>query len=155
MLRSKAIKKLLERVTVVNSRLRKGLAKSSGRKVVLYNGSEVTLLHELLHLALRHQKRAKWWPLTVRNIATDLVVNTLLRELGYELPKQAIVPEMFGLTRKFALEFSVEELCTLLSIKSRRDSEVVLLARYLKRKGIRCRDLEVLLRIDNHGRVWR
>jgi len=80
---------------------------------------EFVLLHELLHVALRHPWRALKYPPLVVNLAADALVNALLSDIKVcgkllEFPEGVVLPETLGLSRKEVLQRSLEELCELL-----------------------------------------
>ena len=54
---------------------------------------EGAITHELLHLALLHLIRAGERDKNGWNIATDLVINTLLRSNGFSLPEGVLMPD--------------------------------------------------------------
>jgi predicted metal-dependent peptidase len=50
------------------------------------------LCHEVKHCVLRHPQRLKGRDMNMANIAMDAVVNDMLKENGFKLPKECIIP---------------------------------------------------------------
>lgn len=61
---------------------------------------DAVLLHETMHCALIHFKRLETRHPEIFNIATDIVVNNILVNEGFHLPKDVIVPQ----NNEFTLE---------------------------------------------------
>jgi predicted metal-dependent peptidase len=57
---------------------------------------EGCLLHEILHLALRHLIRCGTRDKEIFNISADLCVNWLVNKNDYYLPKGALLPDREG-----------------------------------------------------------
>jgi len=57
---------------------------------------EGTLVHEIMHLILKHTERRRTRSKMKWNIATDLVINSMLRDWGFELPDGILTEEEYS-----------------------------------------------------------
>jgi len=57
---------------------------------------EGTLVHELMHLILKHTERRRTRFKMKWNIATDLVINSMVTDLGFELPDGTLTEEEYS-----------------------------------------------------------
>ncbi len=89
------------------------------------------LCHEILHLAFLHMIRRgsreheKW------NIAIDLAVNSILKENGFDLPKNALIPDSNSV-------FKFKKVCEILNINKKTGEEIYEELPDLNKQNINC-----------------
>lgn len=62
------------------------------------------LVHEWLHLFMKHHERAKGRNRDAWNTAADIAVNQMVLAMGFELPGKPLLPSMFGFPPNLAAE---------------------------------------------------
>lgn len=62
------------------------------------------VVHEILHLVLRHESRGRGRDRHLWNVAADLEINGLILELGGELPPGGLIPSEMGLPSMLTAE---------------------------------------------------
>lgn len=79
------------------------------------------LAHEVLHLVFEHLSRLGDKDLKIWNIATDLCINDLLKENGFELDSRGLVTNW---SHDFTFNFNGEELFTIKDIDKKNADQV-------------------------------
>ena len=68
------------------------------------------ILHEVLHLSLYHNARNQDKHMQLWNIACDLEVNSIIKSLGFKLPKGCLYPTQFKLDTKLSAEMYYDQI---------------------------------------------